>query len=199
MNIEETISISEEFRILVEKDAIIYRNEFEEFRKQYQKSGKEEKLIFAFLFLQIYMECFLHQRMRKIMEMEFDFKRPDLFQVWDKRESSMHINEKIGFFISFFIAGDKAVNFREKISKLFSSIGKPRNKFAHGHALTKMISKEGVKHSSALSILNLETLNSTISYANQLGETWNELLDEISKECKVLKGLGSFKFIEIES
>ena len=192
------IEISEEWSITLDKDAIIFRNEFEEFRKQFKVSKKEEKLIFAFLFLQIYMEYFLHQRMRKIMEMEFDFKKPDLFQVWDKRESRMHINEKIGFFISFFIAGDRAVNFREKISKLFSKIGQPRNKFAHGHAIRKTLSKDGERHSKTLSMLNLESLNSTISDANQLGETWNELLNEISKELKVLNGLGSFKFMEIE-
>ncbi len=199
MNIEETISISEEISLMVEKDAIIYRNEFEAFRAKFEEGKKDEELIFAFIFLQVYIECFLHQNMRRVMQLEFEFRRPDLFQIWEKTEKDMHIKEKIGFFISFFISGEKAIEARKEILSQVRHIGKIRNMLVHGHALTRKISEGKEKKSAALSSLNVETMNGVIAAANRLGEVWNELLDEIGKECKALRSTNMFKFNSINT
>lgn len=111
----------------------------------------------------------------------------------------MHIKEKIGFFISFFISGEKAIEARKEILSQVRHIGKIRNMLVHGHALTRKISEGKEKKSAALSSLNVETMNGVIAAANRLGEVWNELLDEIGKECKALRSTNMFKFNSINT
>lgn len=82
INLEETLSIKDSWGYETEVDAVIYRNQFDKYYQAYSKSGLQEDLMFSFIFLQIYIECFLHGCMRKIVEMEFKPPRINVYKDW---------------------------------------------------------------------------------------------------------------------
>ena len=82
INLHDSIGVSDHIKAETEIDAIIYRQEFERHWEEYLKSKSESELILAFIFLQIYIEYFLHQNMRKIIELEFKPPRDAAHITW---------------------------------------------------------------------------------------------------------------------
>lgn len=193
VSLKESVNIQDSNSVVIEKDAIIYLNEFLKYKEAYEKEGMDETLIFAFIFLQIYIECFLHQSMRRVMHMEFGFKEPVLFQQWDSSEEKMYIGKKIEFFTSFFMPEEQSIESKKIIVKSFNDIGQVRNKLVHGYKLSRGIANGKTHKSEALSLLNIESLQKSLQSANELGSAWNDLLDEIFKACRALRSVDDFK------
>lgn len=194
IGLTDVIQIQENIKITTELSSIIYLNEFLKYKGAYERDGKNEKLIFTLIFLQIYIECFLHQNMRQIMGMEFEFKNPDLFKKWDSKEEEMYVGEKVNFFTHFFFSKEEKVESLDLIKNSLREIGYIRNKIVHGYKLRRVVVNGTTEKSETLSLLSKESLREYLQSANTLGNAWNTLLDEVGKKCKALRGVGSFKF-----
>lgn len=202
-DIRENIEVIDFYRAETELDAVIYRLEFEKSWKIFQDSQSEERLVFCFLFLQIYIECFLHQNMRRVVELEFKPPRDQVCDAWLKGERR-HIPQKIEAFVSTFFSpgGTTKIETWNEIQQLveiikskFKRISNTRNLFAHGHKISEWSdSNGGSGKSQARSLLTENQLNKTIREINEIGEAWNQLLEIIIVQCKALRQVGSFKF-----
>ena len=199
MPIFEKLKISDAVRIEVGIGEGIYRIEFEKYRDLYLKDKSEHDLIFCFIFLQIYIECFLHQNMRRIIEFEFKRPRENVVTEWTIGEDR-NVGEKIESFCSLFFTMVSA-DMQENIGIVkdrFHRISYPRNKFAHGHKVASWSDFDGTHGiSEARSLLTIKQLDKTIKEANELGSLWNELLDRIFPTCKSLGKMEDFKFKKI--
>lgn len=198
--IHESIGVSDFFEVKTEIDAIIYRQEFEKYRKVYQDTKSEHDLIFCFIFLQIYVECFLHQNMRKIIELEFKPPRENVLTVWEKAEQRK-ISEKLDNFIThFFLSIHPEVQVLGALIKdNFKRISYIRNQFAHGHKLSSWSDSDGKKgNTKARSLLTESQLTQSVNEVNELGSAWNDLLNKILPQCKALRGVDDFKFSKMQ-
>lgn len=196
VKLDETVTISESHREELELDAIIYRNEFEKYRQAYLVKNNESDLIFSFIFLQIYIECFLHQNMRRIIGLEFKHAQNHLDRRWLKQEKRF-IPDKINNFHSLFLAplSPKVLEDTEEIEVLFKAITSPRNEFAHGHKVASWFDSNGGKgNTKAKELLTRKKLHELVKHANSLGELWNNLLDAIFPRCVALQQIQDFKF-----
>lgn len=199
INLNATIGISEYVKAELEIGDLIYRQEFDRHQVEYLKTKAESELIFIFIFLQIYTECFLHQNMRKIVELEFKPPRESIYIKWLKKEKR-YVPAKIDNFSSlFFIPIPSHIQQLVDIIKdRFEKISDIRNLFAHGHKVAEWSDSDGNAGSTrAKSLLTETQLNQTIAEINELGLAWGSLLDGILPQCKALTGVGSFKFENI--
>jgi len=101
ININANIKISEYYKAETEVDADIYRQEFAHHYIEYLKTNNNSELIFTFILLQIYVECFLHQNMRRIVCFEFKPPRNKVCTTWTKNERKS-VEIKINSFIYLF-------------------------------------------------------------------------------------------------
>lgn len=196
INLTENIRVSDFSRVETEFDAIIYRNEFEQHHQEYIKTGSESELILAFIFLQIYVECFLHQNMRRIVELEFKPPREVISIQWLENEHQK-IQLKIEKFITLFFSSARSdiKKLTDCINDGFNKISYIRNQFAHGHKIASWSDSHGNSGSTpAHSILKKDQLNQTIIEINESGSAWNKLLDNVLPNLKVLRGVINFKF-----
>ena len=199
INLHETIGISDHVKAETEIDAIIYRQEFERHRAEYLKSKTESELILTFIFLQIYSECFLHQNMRKVVELEFKPPRDAVHTAWLAGEKR-YIPEKISNFITLFFAPvpNPIQQLTNIIKDRFGKISYIRNQFAHGHKVAAWSDSDGSSGSTpAKSLLTEAQLIQSIAEVNELGLAWNDLLDAVLPQCKALKREEDFKFPSI--
>lgn len=179
--------------------AIIYRNEFEKYYHNFKENKSETDLIFCFILLQIYIECLLHQNMRKVIELEFMPPRNSIYINWIKKERRF-IPQKIDDFPTLFFSPVPA-NIQEMIKFIkndFNEISTIRNLFAHGHQITSTYYTTGKNLSKARKLLTKSQLEISIKNINQIGITWNKLLDEIIIKCKSLNTISDFKFLKIQ-
>lgn len=199
INLNESIKASDSFKIETEIDAIIYRQEFELHRKNYLKSKNESELIFTFIFLQIYVECFLHQNMRRIIQLEFKPPRDAIYMEWLACEARF-IPAKIDNFVILFwnpIPEDPQ-KLLESIKDNFKKTSYIRNQFVHGHKVSAWSDSEGSSgFSPAKLLLTDEQLAMSVTKVNELGVAWNHLLDKTLLQCKALREVESFKFISL--
>jgi hypothetical protein len=199
VNLEESIGVSDFHRVELELDSIIHRNEFEKFRSEYLRSNEEKDLIFTFIVLQIYMECFLHQNMRKIVEMEFLPPRQAVREEWlsepmERRDA----RDKIDYFVKLFDLGSLVSTPVSGIKERFTNLTDIRNLLAHGHKIAKWSDSLGNSGTTkARSLLTRDQLTQIEKRVNELGLLWNELLDKIQPQCKVLRRIDDFKFQNI--
>ncbi len=201
INLEETLSIKDHWRAETMVDAIIYRNQFDKYHQAFLQTGLQEDLIFSFIFLQIYIECFLHGWMRQIVVMEFKPPRGNICEDWVKDEQEERsIYAKINAFVKLFFSPvpDDVSDFSKKIKEIFGHISHIRNLLIHGHKISTWSDSDGdAGISEAKSFLTLEKLNSTVTQANELGMLWNQLLDKILPQLKALQRVSDFKYKEI--
>ncbi len=199
INLQETLSIQDHWRAETMVDAIIYRNQFDKYHQAYLQTGSQEDLIFSFIFLQIYIECFLHDWMRQIVRMEFKPPRDNVMTEWMRGEGRM-VWKKIDNFIElFFGAQPTAVHeIGEQIKAHLKNITDIRNLLIHGHSIAEWSDSDGnTGISEAKSFLTAEKLDSTVSEANELGKLWNQVLDEIMPRLQALKRVSDFYYKEI--
>lgn len=200
INVSDQINISEYINAKFEIDAVIYRDEFFYNYKEYLKTGLKSKLIFSFIFLQIYIECFLHQNMRRIIELEFKNNKKDIYLEWIKKEKNP-IEFKMEDFVKiFFSLQDDIENLKKIIKDEFKKIKDIRNMFVHGHEVATWSDSSGDSgETDPHSFLNVAQLNKSIDEVNMLGNTWNSLLKNILHQCVALKKIEDFKFKKIEN
>lgn len=198
LNLHETIGISDKYRIETELDAVIYRQRFEKFRSEYQRSHQEETLIFVFIILQVYVECFLHQNMRRIVELEFKSTKTSIFNKWVKQERRK-VLEKLDKFAELFnLSSIENSQLLDDIKKRFSSLSHVRNQFVHGHKIAAWSDSEGNSGvTSTRMLLSDAQLIQMEKEINELGAMWNDLLDQVQSQCKALKRIDSFRFQNI--
>lgn len=196
--LQETIGVSDRHHIETELDAIIYRNEFEKFRSEYLNFRHEETLIFLFIFLQIYVECFLHQHMRIIIELEFKSARTPIFDKWMAKERR-YLPEKLDDFSKLFeLSPSESLQLIAGIKERFGHLSDIRNQFAHGHKIAAWSDSEGNSGmTTARTLLTDAQLTRTEKEVNELGIMWNELLDQIQPKCNALRRIDNFKFQNI--
>ncbi|MDP2709402.1 MAG: hypothetical protein Q8O93_05185 [bacterium] len=199
INLHEIVSVSDYTKAESEIDAVIYRQEFERHRTEYLKSKTESELIFTFIFLQIYMECFLHQNMRRIVTMEFKPPRNAILTTWLTGEKR-YVPEKMDNFINLFFSPvpTPIQQMADIIKDRLGNISSIRNQFAHGHKVSAWSDSEGNSGSTPAKLILTETqLMQSVAEINELGKAWNDLLDIIMPQCKALKRMDDFKFRSI--
>jgi len=193
------IIVDEYIRAELEKSAIIYRNEFEQYRLKYLKSGNDTELILAFILLQIYIECFLHQNMRKIISLEFKSLRESIFNNWINQEKR-YIPQKLNSFTSLFfdVVPDNIQESVDIMKDRFEKMSSIRNLLIHGYAISAWSDSEGKSGlSHTKSFLTKNQLDKSIVEVNELGDSWNKLLDIILPKCQDLNRIDQFKFTNI--
>ncbi len=181
INKDEGINVSDFNRTETEIDAIIYKNEFGKYYQNFQKSKSEIDIIFCFIFLQIYIECFLHQNMRRIVEMKFKPSSHTVCVTWLKRER-WSISKKIENFPTLFFSPVPLdiQRLTKSIKNNFKNIGDIRNLFVHGHKVARWSdSSGGAGLTKARTLLTESQLTQTINGINQIGTAWDDLLDKI--------------------
>jgi len=199
IKINDSIGVSEHIKAETEIDAIIYRQEFENHRTEYLRAKKESELVIAFIFLQIYIECFLHQNMRKIVELEFKPPRDNTCSTWLGGEKR-YVQAKIDNFATLFFAPvpDDIQQLLIIVKDRFDKISDIRNLFAHGHKIAAWSDSDGNSGSTqAKSLLTETQLNQSVAEVNEMGLAWSTLLDRILTRCKGLRGVDEFKFPSI--
>jgi len=196
LNLQENINISEYVYTEIELGAVIYRREFEKYHQEYLKSKSGSELIFSFIFLQIYVECFLHQNMRKIVELEFKPPRDGIYTKWLQGEHR-YVPVKIEEFATLFFLS-VPTNIKRLIDCIkdrFENISDIRNQFVHGHKIATWSDSRGNSGiTPARSALIEKHLSQSIIDVNELGVAWNNLLDDSLLQCKALRHVESFKF-----
>jgi hypothetical protein len=199
INLHETVKVSDFVKAETEIDAIIYRQEFEKYRQAYLKDKSDHDLIFCFIFLQVYIECFLHQNMRRVTEMEFKPPRDHILTAWLNGERRK-VPQKIDDFTANFFSPIPAdvQHLTDLIKDRFGNISSIRNLFAHGHKVASWSDSDGNSGiSPARSLLTESQLNQSIDEVNELGSAWSDLLDKILLQCKALRRVDDFKFLKI--
>jgi hypothetical protein len=208
--IDENIGVSE--FIMIEKQislAYIFRLEFEKHLQEYKINKSDNELIFIFIFLQAYAECFLHQSMRRIIKSEFEVHRTDLYNNWIDEKGRggerRNIQEKIEDFSRHFIIAVPSLpkNIQQLIHDIninFSKLSRRRNQFLHGHAVASWSDSDGNSGASeAHSLLTDKELKLAVDEINKLGKAWNELQDSVAIEFKCInkERIKDFKFLDV--
>lgn len=194
LSFKETVHMQDSVSLRLQMDAVIYRNEYEKYKKEYLEDNSEQKLIFAFIFLQIYLECFLHQNMRDIVALEFQYRDKQLYNEWLKKEEKMFIKDKLLFFTSlFYVKNNEIITLEKNILENFGHITSIRNKLMHGYPLTEDISGNERKKSKTKALLSKSNLTQSIEIANNLSNGWNALLEVIYKKFIALKTIKEFR------
>jgi len=200
IEVHDSINVSDHVKVETEIDAVIYRQEFESHLSIYMETQSESELIFTFIYLQIYIECFLHQNMRRIVNMVFKPPRENISSEWMKKESRK-VRDKIDAFGTIFhdpMSG-QIQGLVDTIKNNFSRVSYIRNQFAHGHKVSAWSDSDGKSgKTSARELLTNERLAKAISEVNELGFAWNTLLDNILPQCKSLRTVEDFKYTEIQ-
>lgn len=196
INLHENITVSDTFRAETEVDAVVFRMEFERHHREYKNTQSEAELILSFIMLQIYIECFLHQNMRRIVRLEFLPPRDNAREGWSRGEGRS-VPAKLDGFTSLFFAS-KPENIRyfiDSIKERLAPISQIRNFFVHGHKISAWSDSEGNSGlSEARSFLTSEQLDKSISEVNELGAAWNLLLENIQPQLKGLRSTEDFKY-----
>lgn len=199
IDLEETVKVSDSASVVTEIDAIIYRLEFEKYRETYLKSKLDHELIFCFIFLQIYIECFLHQNMRRVTEMEFKSPRDEIATSWFEGEKRKIPTKVDSFTTNFFpVVSTDVAQFTTLIKERFQNIADIRNRLVHGHKIATWFDSDGDSGiSEARSFLTENRLNQSIAEVNELGLAWNDLLRRALPQCKALRRVDDFMFSNI--
>ena len=149
-------------------------------------------MIFTFIALQIYAECFLHQNMRKIIELEFKHAGGTINNDWIKGEKRF-IPEKLVAFHEIFLK--TSLSEVQTIKENFGKISYARNLFAHGHKVATWSDSDG-NHgiSAAQSLLTDQQLEKSIFEINEMGNAWNKLLDDITPQLHHMRQTATIGF-----
>lgn len=199
INLNEKITVSETFKEELEVDAIVFRNEFERHHREYRKTSSEAELILCFIMLQIYIECFLHQNMRRVVGLEFLPPRDNAREGWSRGEGRSVSSKLDGFTSLFFSSKSENIQyFVDSIKERLTPISQIRNFFVHGHKVSAWSDSEGKSGlSEARSFLTSEQLDKSINEVNELGAAWNLLLENIQPQLKGLRGTEDFKYSKL--
>ncbi|MDA2921787.1 hypothetical protein MYX07_00795 [Patescibacteria group bacterium AH-259-L07] len=209
LNVKHKFILKDELKIddsivwELEIDAIIFRNEFDRYLMQFRKDKSEKTLVFVFIMLQIYLECFLHQNMRHIIGLEFKHRDELKYKKWIKNER-LNIDDrkteqgKLSLFIEYFsLENDpEVIVAKQVIERIFKKMTKIRNLLVHGHkiSLAGNVDSSHIEVSEAGGYLNEDMLKEIFKDINQLGESWNKLLVSVLDKCRSLKKISDFKF-----
>jgi hypothetical protein len=202
IHLHEDIGVEEYIKAEIGIDAIIYRQEFERHRSEYQRlkaeddnSKTEAELIFAFIFLQIYIECFLHQNMRRIIKAEFEHSNKVLYEAWLAGEKR-YVPAKLDVFVNIFFNPNPPhiiISLVNIIKDNFGKISHIRNLFAHGHKISSWSDSEGNHGATSAKLLLSESqLNQSLKDMNELGVAWNDLLEGVRPQCKAINKESKF-------
>lgn len=190
VNIEETI----EMKIFI--DPVIFRREFRRYQKRYLAFYDQNQLIHAYLFLQIYIESFLHNYMRHVVELEFKPPRHSVVINWRNNERDKLPIKLEKFATLFFTPVPKnLIDQVDIIKSRFKNVSDIRNMFAHGHevSIAMTTTGKGVISTAGKKLAPWE-LKQTLIEVNELGLAWNELLSIIQPHFKSLRMIKDFKF-----
>lgn len=213
IKLKENIKISDLMAWEIEIDAIIFRDEFNYYLEKFKKDKSEKILVldkmfsdkilvFVFIILQIYVEYFLHQNMRRIISLEFKNIDELKYKKWIKNEYR-HISDKktnkgkLFIFLEYFLldSNPEAITIKEEIESVFNEITQIRNLLVHGHKISLGGNVDGsYEVSKTRGYLDGVVLMEIIENVNNLGKNWNKLLDLILDKCKTLERVDDFKF-----
>jgi len=203
INVHDVVNISEVVQMETELE-VGYRDEFLRHEKEYLLTKKDEELIFSLIFLQIWVECFLHQNMRRIVTLEFNHSNKPVVDEWLREDEKnkgerRYIQQKLEELIKLFYPKipSEVQTFINDSKDCFNKISDVRNHFVHGRKISAWSDSEGGSGTSnAKLLLSPEQLIITKKNVNNLGLSWNKLLDKILEQCKSLKNIEDFKFKE---
>lgn len=206
--LKENMNVSESVAWELTTDAVIFRAQFEKYRNQYVAQSIEEdhSIIFAFIFLQVYVEYFLHQNMRRVVTLEFRNTDQKKYQKWMDNERNFIEDKisrsgKLSMFVQFFFHNSlqKISTLKKSIENNFKEITDIRDLLVHGHdiSISGNIDSSKIEVSHTRALLTPEELEETTGKANKLGECWNKLLEEIFDQSQSLGQVDDFKFEQL--
>lgn len=134
--------------------------------------------------------------MRRIVVMEFKPPRKSISDEWLNKEKR-YIPEKIDNFVTLFFSPiiNKIQNSVITIKNNFDDTSQIRNLFAHGHKIAKWSNSNGKTGTTkARCELTEIKLNKILDSVNDIGRSWNDILDEIIPTCQSLRCINDFKF-----
>ena len=210
--IGDKIKVNESIAWELEIDAIVFRDEFDYYLKKFEtsKSGGmvfDKMLVFVFMMLQIYIEYFLHQNMRRIISLEFKETDKNKYNNWIKNERRYIPDKKsdkgkLFLFLEYYSldSDPKATKAKEEIEAVFNELAKIRNELVHGHKMSISGNADSslIEVSETMGYLAKDVLVKIIERVNNLGENWNKLLDIVFDKCKALKKIDDFKFDSLD-
>lgn len=203
ITLKEEIKMNDSVVWELEVDAIIFRDEFNYYLEKFKKDKSEKTLVFIFIILQIYVEYFLHQNMRRVISLEFKHSDKSKYKEWIKaKNEKLNISKKLSHFIQYFLLenNNKVIAIKKEIETIFKEITDIRNLLVHGHkiSLAGNVDSSYIEVSRTRGYLDKDVLIKVIANINQLGKNWNDLLDLILNECKALKRIDDFKFSNLD-
>lgn len=188
--------IEEKIHTEIQIDPVIFRKEFLRYQNRYLSYNNQNELIHAYIFLQIYIESFLHNYMRHIIGLEFKPPRDEVVRKWYGKERDK-IPVKLDSFVSEFFS-TIPVDIEKNVSTIksqFKKISDIRNMFAHGHKVSMGMNTDGTGFISPAGLkLAPWELKQALIDTNELGKAWNDLLNGILPYCKSLRTIKDFKF-----
>ena len=212
--IKEKIGIQESLSVEVEKNPVIYRRKFlEEYKKCEKNNFAENNIIFCFIFLQIYFECFFHFRLRKLVELEFKLSNPDIWEKWIDCNNKKCIERryvqdkkgrkgKLSEFIKYFnFENNKEIKkLKKEIEKELQDITNIRDLLVHGHKIAEGNNFNNQEYKTKVKkYLTEESLKEAIEKVNKGATAWNNFFDKLLPLLKTnYETVKNFKFEKIE-
>lgn len=194
-----SIKISENVKCELTKGPNMFLDQFYHYKELCDNDNNIKYIIFCFVFLQIYIECFLHYNIRNVVKMEFKSPRDSIKNSWvSDANEGMYIRDKITAFAKLFFNNGEADSEIKNIIDNFQLISDIRNSIAHGHEISEWADSSGQgQKSETMSYLNILELEKQINNVNNLGNNWNLLLNKIYSVCVNIKDKNLFKFKKI--
>lgn len=187
IKLTETVSITDSISITTSLSPLIYREEFAKYRDTAFVGGGDKFLVFSYILLQLYLENHFHYFLRLLVGGGLGPRV--LIQGWNEKDYADQKLEKLRRYLT-------SVNIKftdsefDFLLEAFRNISSIRNKFAHGHPVTKKMGSGIIEQSEAKDYLEIAKLRDTILLANQIVTSWNRILAELQEQENLLKASG---------
>lgn len=165
-------------------DAVIFLNEFKKYYMNISAEPGNYNHFFAIIFLQIYVEYFLHQYMRLVSNMtplNKNFAQFEHLHLRDKKDEPW--TGKISKFIQCFALIDDSIAIKAKtdMDSALKKLNRVRNSIVHGHDFSKTFAtnRDHAELSIALKRLNNTSIEILIGETNKIGIGWNTILERL--------------------
>lgn len=212
--IREKVGVKEGVGWKLEIGTSVFRKEFEYYLAKYNSTKEEKDLIFVFIMLQIYVENFLHNKIRKLVNFEFSYDHNKkerwkkdcelkyISDLTDKKTGKILRLGKLSSLINFWCLQEnkKVGKHKNAIEEKFKKITKIRNALIHGHEIyTSGSSEDDLRVTSETKeYLTDKNLKEIIIEVNDLSKNWNKLLDIFLKNARAIKSINMLYFEEIK-
>ncbi len=198
----QQVSIQPTWKFTLTTDCIIFLTEFKKYYKNIGQEPGNYNHFFAALFLQVYVEYFLHQFIRTMTSMSLFKEEAKALEYCPLKDRIKPPTPgKLTLFVKLFCTSlpMQIKDLIEDINKNLKILDKIRNSIVHGHDFSKTftLDQEKAVLSPALEKIENTPIDYLIERANHIGSNWNLILDFLLSKAK--DPAYKFHFQEVES